>query len=89
MAANKRLSATPVEKVFEHGFYPLKGGFKAIYRKSVRNMQPVDRGPADRPSSTRSRAVRPEDVADNWHLEERDRPPLQFRLHPNDRRVVE
>ncbi|MER8436685.1 hypothetical protein NKH36_26805 [Mesorhizobium sp. M1312] len=30
MAANKRLSATPVEKVFEHGFYPLKGGFKAI-----------------------------------------------------------
>jgi hypothetical protein len=24
-----RVSSTPVEKVFEHGFYPLKGGFKA------------------------------------------------------------
>jgi hypothetical protein len=26
---DNRVSATPVEKVFEHGFYPLKGGFKA------------------------------------------------------------
>ncbi len=27
---DNRVSATPVEKVFEHGFYPLKGGFRAI-----------------------------------------------------------
>ena len=27
---DNRVSATPVEKVYEHGFYPLKGGFKAI-----------------------------------------------------------
>ena len=26
---DNRVSATPVDKVFEHGFYPLKGGFKA------------------------------------------------------------
>jgi hypothetical protein len=26
---DNRVSATPVEKVFEHGFYPLKGGFRA------------------------------------------------------------
>jgi hypothetical protein len=26
---DNRVSATPVEKVYEHGFYPLKGGFKA------------------------------------------------------------
>ncbi|PYV19032.1 MAG: hypothetical protein DMG21_03005 [Acidobacteria bacterium] len=26
---DNRVSATPIEKVFEHGFYPLKGGFKA------------------------------------------------------------
>lgn len=27
---DNRVSATPVEKVFEHGFYPLKGGFRAV-----------------------------------------------------------
>lgn len=27
---DNRVSATPIEKVYEHGFYPLKGGFKAI-----------------------------------------------------------
>lgn len=27
---SNRVSATPVEKVFEHGFYPLQGGFKAV-----------------------------------------------------------
>lgn len=26
---SNRVSATPVEKVYEHGFYPLQGGFKA------------------------------------------------------------
>jgi hypothetical protein len=26
---DNRVSATPIEKVYEHGFYPLKGGFKA------------------------------------------------------------
>jgi len=26
---NNRVSATPIEKVYEHGFYPLQGGFKA------------------------------------------------------------
>lgn len=26
---DNRVSATPVDKVFEHGFYPLKGGFRA------------------------------------------------------------
>lgn len=26
---DNRVSATPVERVFEHGFYPLQGGFKA------------------------------------------------------------
>jgi hypothetical protein len=25
-----RVSATPIDKVYEHGFYPLKGGFRAI-----------------------------------------------------------
>ena len=24
------MSSTPIDKVYEHGFYPLKGGFKAI-----------------------------------------------------------
>jgi len=28
-----RISATPVEKVFEHGFYPLQGGFRAATEK--------------------------------------------------------
>jgi hypothetical protein len=27
---DNRVSATPIEKVYEHGFYPLQGGFKAI-----------------------------------------------------------
>jgi hypothetical protein len=27
---DNRVSATPVERVFEHGFYPLQGGFRAI-----------------------------------------------------------
>jgi hypothetical protein len=27
---DNRVSATPVEKVYEHGFYPLQGGFRAI-----------------------------------------------------------
>jgi hypothetical protein len=27
---DNRVSATPVEKVFEYGFYPLKGGFRAV-----------------------------------------------------------
>lgn len=27
---DNRVSATPVDKVYEHGFYPLKGGFRAI-----------------------------------------------------------
>jgi hypothetical protein len=26
---DNRVSATPIEKVYEHGFYPLRGGFKA------------------------------------------------------------
>ena len=26
---DNRVAATPIEKVYEHGFYPLKGGFKA------------------------------------------------------------
>ncbi len=26
---DQRISATPIEKVFEHGFYPLQGGFRA------------------------------------------------------------
>ena len=26
---DQRVSATPIEKVFEHGFYPLQGGFRA------------------------------------------------------------
>lgn len=26
---DNRVSATPIEKVYEHGFYPLKGGFRA------------------------------------------------------------
>ena len=25
-----RVSATPIDKVYEHGFYPLKGGFRAV-----------------------------------------------------------
>jgi hypothetical protein len=27
---DNRVSATPIEKVYEHGFYPLQGGFKAV-----------------------------------------------------------
>lgn len=27
---DNRVSATPIDKVYEHGFYPLKGGFKAV-----------------------------------------------------------
>jgi hypothetical protein len=27
---DNRVATTPIEKVFEHGFYPLKGGFKAV-----------------------------------------------------------
>jgi hypothetical protein len=27
---DNRVSATPVDRVFEHGFYPLKGGFRAV-----------------------------------------------------------
>ena len=27
---DNRVSATPVEKVYEHGFYPLQGGFRAV-----------------------------------------------------------
>jgi hypothetical protein len=27
---SNRVSSTPIDKVYEHGFYPLKGGFKAI-----------------------------------------------------------
>lgn len=27
---DSRVASTPVDKVFEHGFYPLKGGFKAV-----------------------------------------------------------
>lgn len=27
---DNRVSATPINKVYEHGFYPLKGGFKAV-----------------------------------------------------------
>ena len=27
---DNRVSATPVEKVYEHGFYPLQGGFRAL-----------------------------------------------------------
>jgi hypothetical protein len=26
---DNRVSATPVDKVYEHGFFPLKGGFRA------------------------------------------------------------
>jgi hypothetical protein len=31
---DNRVSATPVEKVFEHGFYALKGGFRAKTEES-------------------------------------------------------
>ena len=27
---DNRVSATPINKVYEHGFYPLKGGFRAV-----------------------------------------------------------
>jgi hypothetical protein len=27
---DNRVSATPVDKVYEHGFYPLQGGFRAV-----------------------------------------------------------
>jgi hypothetical protein len=27
---DNRVSATPIDKVYEHGFYPLKGGFRAV-----------------------------------------------------------
>ncbi|UJP07145.1 MAG: hypothetical protein LZF84_08835, partial [Nitrosomonas sp.] len=27
---DNRVSATPVDKVYEHGFYPLQGGFRAL-----------------------------------------------------------
>jgi hypothetical protein len=27
---DNKVSATPVDKVYEHGFYPLQGGFRAI-----------------------------------------------------------
>jgi hypothetical protein len=30
---DNRVSATPVDKVYEHGFYPLKGGFRAVTSK--------------------------------------------------------
>lgn len=30
---DNRVASTPIEKVFEHGFYPLKGGFKAAGEK--------------------------------------------------------
>jgi len=30
---DNRVSATPIDKVYEHGFYPLKGGFKAVTSK--------------------------------------------------------
>lgn len=30
---DNRVASTPIEKVFEHGFYPLKGGFKAVGEK--------------------------------------------------------
>ena len=29
MAIKDRVDSTPTEKVYEHGFYPLEGGFKA------------------------------------------------------------
>ncbi|QKW24569.1 peptidoglycan-binding protein [Kitasatospora sp. NA04385] len=38
-----KVSATPVEKVFEHGFYPLEGGFRA---------GPTDTGKAPDPNNT-------------------------------------
>lgn len=30
---DNRVASVPIEKVFEHGFYPLKGGFKAVGEK--------------------------------------------------------
>jgi len=27
---DNKVSATPIDKVYEHGFYPLKGGFRAV-----------------------------------------------------------
>lgn len=27
---DNKVSATPIDKVYEHGFYPLQGGFRAI-----------------------------------------------------------
>ena len=27
---DNRVNATPIDKVYEHGFYPLKGGFRAV-----------------------------------------------------------
>ncbi len=27
---DNRVSATPVDKVYEHGFYPLQGGLRAV-----------------------------------------------------------
>lgn len=31
---DNRVSATPIDKVYEHGFYPLKGGFRAVTSES-------------------------------------------------------
>jgi hypothetical protein len=32
---DNRVSATPIDKVYEHGFYPLKGGFRAVTSTST------------------------------------------------------
>jgi hypothetical protein len=31
---DNNVNATPIDKVYEHGFYPLKGGFRAVVSKN-------------------------------------------------------
>jgi hypothetical protein len=34
LADDNKVSATPIDKVYEHGFYPLQGGFRATPTKT-------------------------------------------------------
>jgi hypothetical protein len=52
------ITATPIDRVYEHGFFPLEGSFRANVGKNYEILRSVDRDPADRSDRARRGAIR-------------------------------
>ncbi len=55
------VTATPIDRVYEHGFFPLEDSFRFNVGEELRDLRSVDRDPADGPDRAGGSEIRSED----------------------------